>query len=77
MDAVAELFERDASVARSALLDLAADDDAQRKLATWLGCRVDWAPGLLGAIAGVLQRSPTSPKQREQLTAALSLWLKG
>jgi hypothetical protein len=76
VDAVAELFERDASAARSALLDLGADDDAQRTLAAWLECRIDWAIGLVGAIPGVLRRRADSPKRREQLATALSLWLK-
>jgi hypothetical protein len=76
VDAVAELFERDASLARSALLDLATDDDAQRKLAAWIECRVDWTLGLFGAIANILQRGPASPKQRDHLVTALLLWLE-
>ena len=76
VDAIAELCERHGARAPSALLGLIVDEEAQRRIAAALGCRVEWVPCLLGAGAHVLGDGTASRERGEQLVALLVPWLQ-
>lgn len=72
VEAVAELLERDAAHTPRVLAELLEDDDAQERLAAWLGCPVMRAFALLGGATVALHQEPGSAIHRSQVSSALT-----